>query len=157
MLTPAEIEIEIAREDIQIKDIKTDTINAGKIVSPAPEKETPIPETHDTKMGDNLPHMVLPPRTTFEQNVNTAGQRRINLIWEHTQAAIAITVAFIAMLGGFLVLIAEIFYSKANVQVPTILSVAFGTVVGFYFSRTNHQAIGGVGPKHDQETQYQGR
>jgi hypothetical protein len=36
------------------------------------------------------------------------------------------------------------------------MSVAFGTVVGFYFSRTNHAAIGGVGKKpHDGE--YRGR
>ena len=43
-----------------------------------------------------------------------------------------------------------------NLQVPTIISVAFGMVTGFYFSRTNHAAIGGVGPK-PALTQYDGR
>jgi hypothetical protein len=35
------------------------------------------------------------------------------------------------------------------------MAMAFGTVVGFYFSRTNHAAIGGTGAK--PEAPYEGR
>ncbi len=47
-------------------------------------------------------------------------------------------------------------YRGGDEQIPTIMSVAFGTVVGFYFSRTNHSAIGGVGLKPVLD-EYKGR
>ncbi len=66
------------------------------------------------------------------------GQRRINLIWEITQAFIAVSVTVIA-LG-----------KAANLTPPggdaALIGNAFFLVVGFYFGRTNHQRIGGVGP-----------
>jgi hypothetical protein len=37
-------------------------------------------------------------------------------------------------------------FVKARQDFPNIIAVAFGTVVGFYFGRTNHQRSGGVGP-----------
>jgi hypothetical protein len=92
----------------------------------------------------------LSPTTTAEEDINTAGQRRINLIWEYTQAIIALLVVITTMISG----VVSVFRPIGS-QVPTILSVAFGTVVGFYFSRTNHQAIGGIGPKPAQK--YEGR
>ena len=92
----------------------------------------------------------LPPDTTAEADLTTAGQRRVNLIWEYTQAFIAICVVVSTMTSGVVIAL-----SGKDIQVPTILSVAFGTVVGFYFSRTNHAAIGGVGKKPSQP--YQGR
>jgi hypothetical protein len=81
----------------------------------------------------------LTPTTTVQEDITTAGQRKVNLIWEYTQAVIAIAVVFSTMVAGIAF--------HASGQIPTIFSVAFGTVVGFYFSRTNHQAIGGVGAK----------
>jgi len=92
----------------------------------------------------------LPPDTTHQQDVTTAGQRKINLIWEYTQAVIALVVVLSTMAVG----IVESINPKVN-QLPTIMSVAFGTVVGFYFSRTNHAAIGGIGTKPNQP--YEGR
>jgi uncharacterized membrane protein YqgA involved in biofilm formation len=97
-------------------------------------------------MEDQQP---LAPTTTEQQDITTAGQRKVNLIWEYTQAIIALIVVIATMIAGLLTVF------KPAAQVPTILSVAFGTVVGFYFSRTNHQAIGGVGPKPQQK--YEGR
>ena len=84
-----------------------------------------------------------------QQDLVYAGQRKINLIWEWTQSVIAVLVV-IATLGCGIV------GMSMNLQVPTIISVAFGMVTGFYFSRTNHAAIGGVGPK-PALTQYDGR
>jgi hypothetical protein len=85
----------------------------------------------------------LPATTTEQEDIVTAGQRKVNLIWEYTQSIIALLVVFTTM-------IAAIRLSPGE-QISTILSMAFGTVVGFYFSRTNHAAIGGVGkqPKQD--------
>jgi hypothetical protein len=91
--------------------------------------------------------------TTFQEDLTTAGQRRINLIWEYTQALIAIIVVITTMVVSAL----TAYYQNQNVnaQVPNLIAVAFGTVVGFYFSRTNHAAIGGIGTK--PESQYVGR
>jgi hypothetical protein len=91
----------------------------------------------------------VPAKTTFQEDLTHAGQRQINLIWERTQAAIALGVVFITMLAGLWGMV-------NNQQIPTLMAVAFGTVVGFYFSRTNHAAIGGVGRK-DQSAPYEGR
>ena len=82
-----------------------------------------------------------PATTTFQEDLTTAGQRKVNLIWEYTQAIIAVMVAVATMLAGLFAMY------KTDLQIPTIISMAFGTVIGFYFSRTNHAAIGGTGPK----------
>lgn len=84
----------------------------------------------------------LPPTTTTQEDLTKAGQRRVNLIWEYTQAAIAITVVFCTMGAGLYLAI-----HPGMEQIPTVMSMAFGTVVGFYFARTNHSTVGGIGPK----------
>lgn len=94
----------------------------------------------------------LPPSTTVQQDITTAGQRRINLIWERTQATIALFVVFSTLFVGAVLALKDI-----SAQIPTIFSVAFGTVVGFYFSRTNHAAIGGIGSKSELTQKYEGR
>lgn len=90
----------------------------------------------------------IPAKTTFQEDLTHAGQRQINLIWERTQAAIALAVVGATMGAG----LGGMFW---NLQIPTLMAVAFGTVVGFYFSRTNHAAIGGVGSK--TQAPYEGR
>lgn len=99
----------------------------------------------------------LEPTTTEQEDIVTAGQRKINLIWETTQSRIAIMVCATTMSAGLFQVIAEVFFNKAGGQIPTIFSVAFGTVIGFYFARTNHQAIGGVGKKNNEHQVYKGR
>lgn len=89
------------------------------------------------------PDKPLPPTTTEQQDITTAGQRRVNLIWEYTQASIAI-----------LVTLALIYTAVSKVESAEIRD-AFFLIIGFYFSRTNHQAIGGVGQKPMQK--YEGR
>jgi len=85
----------------------------------------------------------LPPTTTEQQDKTTAGQRRINLIWEYTQAFIA----FLVVLANMIVGVAQGLGLVKELSYPIILSSAFFLVIGFYFSRTNHAAIGGIGPK----------
>jgi len=93
----------------------------------------------------------LPAETTFQEDLTTAGQRKVNLIWEYTQAIIAIFVVGCTMIVGSWSAIS----GAGEARIPTILSVAFGMITGFYFSRTNHAAIGGIGRKPVEP--YQGR
>jgi hypothetical protein len=92
----------------------------------------------------------LPPATTAQQDITLAGQRKVNLIWERTQALIALIVVVATMATAVMMVVTRIME-----QIPTIFSFAFGTVVGFYFSRTNHAAIGSVGDKPNDK--YTGR
>lgn len=85
----------------------------------------------------------LPPTTTAEENVVTAGQRAINKVWEITQAVVAMMVT-----------IAFLFCEIREIDSEAV-RMAFTLVIGFYFSRTNHTAIGGIGKK--PEGNYIGR
>ena len=85
-----------------------------------------------------MPDSPMPATTTVEQNLRTASQRRVNLIWEYTQAGVAL-----------LVVSANIVNELATRFVPTaittdtgLLGNAFFLVIGFYFGRTNHARIG---------------
>jgi len=97
---------------------------------------------------DVAAHLPLPPTTTEQEDLTHAGQRRVNLIWEYTQAFIAISVVMVSLTAGLIAV-------KQGREVSAFLSFVCGNVVGFYFSRTNHAAIGGIGPK-PLDT-YQGR
>jgi hypothetical protein len=95
-------------------------------------------------------HTSVAPNTTAQEDLTSAGQRSINKIWEGTQSVIAIVVVMANMIVGIYQGLAQ-----THVEFPVILSSALFLVVGFYFSRTNHAAIGGVGPKPMQP--YEGR
>lgn len=107
----------------------------------------------------------LPPATTSEQDRVTLGQRNINLIWETTQSKIALRVVtygfFVNAVVIFAVFILSI-YKQIGVTEVSLISICLqfinltvGIVIGFYFSRTNHAAIGGVGTKPNPA--YEGR
>lgn len=83
------------------------------------------------------------PTTTKEEDLTTASQRKINVIWEVTQSAI-----------GIIVTLAVIYCSVQKIVAPELVN-AFFLVIGFYYSRTNHAAIGGVGNKPNPV--YEGR
>lgn len=85
------------------------------------------------------------PTTTSQQDLVTAGQRRVNLIWESTQSVIAVIVT-LAMIGA-----------SVTTRSSPELNDAFFLIVGFYFSRTNHTNIGGVGEKVNEGQVYRGR
>jgi hypothetical protein len=116
----------------------------------------PIPVTMATPRGiglqpqDTIPS--LPAQTTFQEDLTTAGQRRINLIWEWTQAVIAIMVIGANMVVG---IYQGLVMAENRPEYPIILSSSLFLIVGFYFSRTNHAAIGGIGQK--PHTTYSGR
>ena len=82
----------------------------------------------------------LKPTTTTEEDLHSASQRHVNIIWERTQQVIALTVVVSTMIAGVFITIK----GASETRIPTILAVAFGTVVGFYFGRTNHERVGGV-------------
>lgn len=99
----------------------------------------------------SLPQPSLPPTTTAQQDITTAGQRKVNLIWEYTQAIIAVM-----LVGAFVAVVLRIVFKGINGQeVPAVLAAVCGTVVGSYFQRTNHMNIGGTGHKPQQP--YEGR
>ena len=85
----------------------------------------------------------LPPTTTNQEDIVTAGQRRINLIWETTQSSISVLITL------------AVIYSGINAIANETITNAFFLIVGFYFSRTNHAAVGGIGVK--PEALYVGR
>lgn len=93
--------------------------------------------------------------TTAQEDLTTAGQRRVNLIWEYTQSFVTIAVVLANMIVAV--------YNGVSRGVilgehPAILSSALFLILGAYFQRTNHQRIGGIGPKANEQGQgYLGR
>lgn len=72
----------------------------------------------------------------------TYGQRRVNLIWETTQAMIALGVTGAALYASLTITLRSDMDKTAFIFLTNVLMV----IIGFYFGRTNHQKIGGVGP-----------
>lgn len=81
------------------------------------------------------PPLTLPPKTTEQEDLVTAGQRKINILWETTQSVIAVGITG-----------ATIYCAIYGITSP-VLNNAFFLVVSMYLVRTNHHLIGGVGPK----------
>jgi hypothetical protein len=81
------------------------------------------------------PSQPLPARTTEQEDMTKAGQRRINLIWEVTQGLIALMIT------------AAIIYLQVNKIEGKVLEYAFVAIITMYYVRTNHQLIGGTGSK----------
>jgi hypothetical protein len=73
-----------------------------------------------------------------EDSRTSVGQRCINLLWEGTQAAIALM-----LMGGI------VYMSIRRIPVPDELKILASLIGGAYFSRTNHERIGGVGTKYE--------
>jgi len=84
-----------------------------------------------------------------ETALKTTGQRRINLIWEVTQS----TIAVLSVGAGVFIMVYQAIFRTDGGQVPdvpTTLSSMIFLVLGFYFARTNHTRVGGVGAKDSQ-------
>ncbi len=94
------------------------------------------------------PNAVEPTTTTDETTLReaghrdasvlkTAGQRRINLLWETTQAIIALGVT------------AATIFASLTGKDSRMLENAFVLIIGIYFVRMNHTKTGGVGVDDD--------
>jgi hypothetical protein len=96
------------------------------------EPEAPAP----AQVGDKN----IAPTTTAAADLVTAGQRRINVIWETTQAFVAIAVTATTLyVAGWLAT-----HTQGGESAFLLLSNAFFLVIGAYITRTNHTKIGGV-------------
>lgn len=91
--------------------------------------EGSIPEEHATSV------------TTAESDRHALGQRRINLIWELTQALIAVSVIWAALGASIWIAVKD---PTNRLMSFLFLSNIVSIVIGFYFGRTNHQRVGGV-------------
>jgi hypothetical protein len=121
-----------------------------EVVSPVP---IPVVISGDAKQSQ-LRDPSLPATTTFQDDLTTAGQRNINLIWESTQGKIALYV----IVGTMIIDGSAILFSVATGhEMTAAVALALGFVnslatgvVSFYFSRTNHTQIGGIGAKPNE-------
>ena len=89
------------------------------------------------------------------------GQRAINLIWESTQAQLAKGVVFFTVAVNGSVTMISVFL-RVEITASQMIGLSFlnmvcSGVISFYFGRTNHASVGGVGPKSPGETIYTGR
>ena len=82
----------------------------------------------------------LPTQQEQEDTLRSAGQRRVNILWEVTQALIAVAVT-----GATLYVSASLALKQDLMGAFLLLSNAFFLVIGFYFGRTNHTKTGGIG------------
>jgi hypothetical protein len=87
------------------------------------------------------------PAQESELSLKTGGQRRINIIWEGTQAFVAIAVTIATLFVAASLALKD----EKQVAAFLLLSNAFFLVIGFYFGRTNHQRQGGSGA-HDGDS-----
>lgn len=112
----------------------------------APVKVVPpsvLPEA--ARVGD----LNVAPKTTAAEDLVTAGQRTINLIWENTQMKVALSVIWAALLVSGTLAVAGKILGTPDIQLAAIVFL-FGVanlVTGFYFGRTNHSRTGGVGDR----------
>ena len=108
---------------------------------------------------DQATNPSVPAKTTYQEDLTTAGQRTVNLIWETTQGRIALYVIVGAMLIDGIAILAALATGRemtaaVALALGVVSSLASG-VTSFYFSRTNHTQIGGTGAKPSEE--YKGR
>ena len=92
-----------------------------------------------------LTPVVAPTQAEAELSRKSSGQRHINLIWEFTQAFIAGTVVSTVLLVSATLVIKETASAENKMAAFVFLTGVANLVIGFYFGRTNHQRVGGVG------------
>lgn len=114
-----------------VQPVTVETVESTPIPMPEPVK-TYVETLSIPPVVTSEPKEALFPTTTFEEQRHAASQRQVNMIWEYTQAAMAL-----GMLVSF------IYCAIYKIDSP-LLNGAFFTVIGFYFGRTNHQNVGGV-------------
>lgn len=94
------------------------------------------------KVGD----VNIAPTTTAADDLVTAGQRAINMIWETTQMRVALSVIWAALAVSATLAVAGKTLGTPDLQLAAVVFM-FGVanlVTGFYFGRTNHTRQAGV-------------
>lgn len=97
------------------------------------DSKAPEGEVHTESIINPKDSVAVESSKITEKELQTAGQRKVNIIWEVTQAiiAVAVTVAVI--------------YTSIYGKTTEILGNAFTLIIAIYFVRMNHTKIGGVG------------
>lgn len=122
----------------------------GEPVPVTIDSSVPVPVTMATTSP--IPVKMEAPRQTVAQEdetaIRSAGQRRINILWESTQAVIALVVTGTGMYtASMLALRTDIADSSKSMAITAFLLISNTVflVIGFYFGRTNHSRTGGIG------------
>lgn len=103
----------------------------------------PLPQR---RQDDAVTKETKSPSTIDAEVLRTAGQRKINAIWEYTQAFIAgMTVTTVLLVAAKLAAFSMDSATGQQVAAFVFLTGVANLVIGFYFGRTNHQRVGGVG------------
>jgi hypothetical protein len=97
-------------------------------------------EESPTRLVKTDDHLSKAPDTTSEENLHSASQRKVNLVWEYSQAGIALMIVGTTCVGIFIGRV----WVGSTVPFPAEWWTIVGLVIGFYFGRTNHQRVGGV-------------
>lgn len=118
--------------------------------------EAPAKKTVLVTKGEGI---TLSPTTTEADDKVTEGQRHISRVWEYSQAFIAIVVT-----GSTVYVLAKLAIAQDEVTANQLISamqlnVMTTLILTFYFARTNHVNVGGIGPKPSESTtgKYEGR
>lgn len=88
---------------------------------------------------------VKPTAQQSETTLRTEGQRRINLVWEVTQAVVTVMVVGATLFIAGKLALAEGSNAGDRSAAFLLLSNGFFMIVTAYYQRTNHTRTGGVG------------
>ena len=155
---PSEAAVEVAVQNATAVQDRRDSI-AGE--TPAARERFNSPDVQRGQPGSRNPdkpdvmtsptgEYVAAPTTTAEENRVAVSQRRVNIIWEAQQAAIASSVVMVVLYvsGRIALLIIDSTATEQQIALSVtsvmLLSNIINLVIGFYFGRTNHQRTGGV-------------
>lgn len=103
-----------------------------------------VPTTPEAAAATAAAATPMASRTTAEQDLRTASQREINLIWENTQMKVALSVVWSALAAALTLAVFGKVLGTSEIQLAAVVFL-FGVanlVTGFYFGRTNHARIG---------------
>lgn len=81
----------------------------------------------------------IAPATTAEEDRHTASQRKVNQVWEFTQATIAVFMTVTVCI----IMLLMVWRGEYSISLQ-FLSAAFFLIIGFYFGRTNHENVSGM-------------
>jgi hypothetical protein len=115
-------------------------------------RATDVPRLRTITLSDG--QQVASPTTTEEEDRGTAGQRAVNLLWENTQAKIAVAIVYVVLFVAGCLSLSGMVPSATDTQTSLaitafmLLSSLSTLVIGFYYGRTNHTKVGGISAAH---------